>query len=101
MPSDATVYDVVDRLLARRTDRWSAVRSFDDPDAIVAMAAGQARSLLMVQSGKSSSVHPYVAQKLSRLRDVDGTDTYSRLAKMLDWSRTGRTSAEEALDVLG
>jgi hypothetical protein len=101
MTSEVTVYDVIDRLLSRRADRWSSVRAFDDADAIVAMAAGQARSLLLVQSGHTAGVHPYVAQKLSRLRDVNGADAYVRLAKMLEWSRTGRSAAEEALDVLG
>ena len=96
-----TVYDVIDRLLARRSDRWAAVRAFDDPDAIVASVITQARSLVLVRSGHTSGVHPYVAQKLSRLQTPDPASVYARLATAFTWSRTGRANAEEALDVLG
>jgi hypothetical protein len=99
--SEVTVYDVIDRLLARRTDRWSAVRSFDDANAVVASLITQARSWVLVRSGQTAGVHPYVAQKLARLQSGDPAETYVRLATAFAWSRTGRANADEALDVMG
>ena len=96
-----SVYDVIDQLMMGRANRWSSARAFDDADAVVAMGVGQARSLLMVRSGKGSVVHPFVAQKLSRLSVGDPDNVYRRLAAMLVMSRTGKASAEEVLDVWG
>jgi hypothetical protein len=99
--TELTVYDVIDRLLMRTPDRWAALRTLDDPNAVVAMAVGQARSLLLVRAGHAQGVHPYVARKLARLQVADAAGTFRRTAAMIAWSRTGRSSAEEALDVLG
>jgi len=99
--SEVSVYDVVDRLLIQSPSRWSVVRQFDDANAVVATMTGQARSLLLVQSGYSTGVHPYVAQKLSRLRAPSPSAAYLRLATAFAWSRTSRANADESLDVLG
>lgn len=99
--SQLTVYDVIDRLLTHRADRWSAIRSFDDANAVVASVVTQARALLLVRSGHTSGVHPYVAQKFSRLHTSDPAEIYVRLATAFAWSRTGMVNAEEALDVWG
>lgn len=96
-----SVYDVIDRLMVHNKNRWSAVRAFDDANAIVATVVTQARSLLLVRSGHVSGVHPFVAQKLSRLQTSDPAETYARLATAFMRSRTGAVSAEEALDVWG
>lgn len=98
---DVSVYDVIDRLLARRNDRWSSVRVFDDANAVMASAVTQARALLLVRSGYTAGIHPYVAQKFSRMRDGDPVDAYVRLATAFAWSRTGKANAEEVVDVFG
>lgn len=99
--STPTIYDVIDKLLARRQNRWTALRSFDDANAVVASVMTQARALLLVRSGQAGSVHPYVAQKLARLQTPDPADVYARLATAFSWSRTGRANAEEVLDIFG
>lgn len=97
-----TVYDVIDRLLVRRADRWSAVRAFDDANAVLATAATQARALLLVKNGQTAGVHPYVARKLQALRtDAAPEQVYGQLARALLSSRSGAVDAEEALDVWG
>lgn len=98
---EVTVYDVIDRLLTGRADRWSSVRMFDDANAVMASAVTQARALLLVRSGYTTGIHPYVAQKFSRMRDGDAADVYVRLATAFAWSRTGRANADEVVDVLG
>lgn len=102
LEASPTVYDVIDRLLVRRADRWSAVRAFDDANAVLATAATQARSLLLVKNGQTAGVHPYVVRKLQALRmDAAPEIVYSRLASALMLSRSGAVDAEEALDVWG
>jgi hypothetical protein len=96
-----TVYDVIDQLLMHRPSRWSSVRAFDDANAVVASVITQARSLLLVRSGHATGVHPYVAQKLSRLQTTDPAETYVRLATAFAWSRTSMGNADEMLDVMG
>ncbi len=97
-----TVYDVIDQLLMYRPTRWSAVRAFDDANAILATAASQARSFVLVKNGQAAGVHPYVARKLQGLRtEVAPEMVYGRLAQALIRSRSGAVDAEEALDVWG
>lgn len=97
-----TVYDVIDQLLMHRPSRWSAVRAFDDANAILATAAAQARSFVLVKNGQASGVHPYVARKLQGLRtDASPEMVYAGLAQALLRSRSGAVDAEEALDVWG
>jgi hypothetical protein len=95
-----SLYDVIDHVLTGAADRWSVLRAFDDAPSVVSTAFSQARSLVLVQSGNGASVHPYAAQKLSRLRVADPPLVFERLLTALIWSRTSQASAEEALDVL-
>lgn len=97
-----TVYDVIDQLLMHRPNRWSAVHAFDDANAILATAAAQARSFVLVKNGQTSGVHPYVARKLQGLRtDASPERVYAGLAQALLCSRSGAANADEALDVWG
>jgi hypothetical protein len=95
-----SLYDVIDHVLTGAADRWSVLRAFDDAPSIASTALSQARSLVLVQSGNGASVHPYAAQKLSRLRVKDPSLVFEKILTALIWSRTSRASAEEALDVL-
>jgi hypothetical protein len=97
-----TVYDVIDQLLVLAPTRWSAVRAFDDANALLATATTQARSWVLVQNGQASGVHPYVARKLQGLRTTGSPErVYARLAQALLRSRSGAVDAEEAVDVWG
>lgn len=98
---EPSVYDAIDRLLMSSPDRWTTLRRFDDANAVTATMVNQARSLVLARSGQASGLHPYVAQKLSRMSVADPSSVYIRLATAFAWSRTGQASAEEAVDVLG
>ncbi len=98
---EPSVYDAIDQLLMSRLDSWTTLRRFDDANAVTATMVNQARSLVLAQSGCTTGIHPYVAQKLSRMKVADAPAVYAKLATAFAWSRTGQASAEEAVDVLG
>ncbi|HWQ99979.1 MAG TPA: hypothetical protein VN397_04000 [Candidatus Methylomirabilis sp.] len=98
---EPTVYDVIDLFLQSRADRWSALRRFDDVNAVIAMIVHQARSLTLVQAGFSTGIHPYVAQKLVRMRITDAPSRYADVATAFVWARTGNTNADESVGVFG
>ncbi len=99
--NEPSVYDVIDQFLTSRPDRWTRLRRFDNADEVTAKVVNQARSLVLVQSGHTTGIHPYVAQKLSRMHVDDPTLAFNKLATVFVWSRTSQASADESLDVLG
>lgn len=98
---EPTAYDVIDKLFQSSHDRWSILRRFDDANEVMAKIVNQTRSLVLVQSGLAQGVHPYVAQKLSRMKVADPSERYASLATAFAWSRTGQASAEESIEILG
>ncbi|MBD3252019.1 hypothetical protein GF380_06270 [Candidatus Uhrbacteria bacterium] len=46
-------------------------------------------------------MHPFVAKKLSTIRNVTADERVESLMTALLWSRSGRASVDEALDILG
>jgi hypothetical protein len=98
---EPTVYDVLDAFLVKSPRRHSLLKSYDDDAGAVAQLPNQVRSLALVSAGRRDGIHPFVAQKLSRMRVDDPASTYARLATAFVWSRTGYASPGEALDILG
>ena len=98
---EPSVYDVIDRFLMSKPDRWSTFRLFDDANAVLATVVNQARSLVLVSSGHTTGIHPYVAQKLSRMHVDDPSLAYKKLATAFVWSRTSVASADESIEILG
>ena len=96
-----TVYDAIDAYLVHSPKRRSIARAFDDDAGIIAQLPNQARALMLVASGFRNGIHPFVAQKLSRMKISDPPSTFARLMTAFVWSRTGNANPEEALDVLG
>jgi hypothetical protein len=100
--SDAlNIFEVIDAFLQGRNERRSLLGRFGDTQSVMAQVGNQARSLALVQAGRQDGIHPFVVKKLSRMRGVDGPETFRRLMTAFTWSRTGSANADEAFDVLG
>lgn len=98
--SAQSVYDVIDVFIQKKSDRFSRLRSFGDAQSVLAQIVNQARSFSLVKSGRAEGVHPFVARKLSSMNGSPG-ERFQKLVSAFLWSRTGRSSADESLDVLG
>ncbi|GMU25102.1 MAG: hypothetical protein AMXMBFR16_00070 [Candidatus Uhrbacteria bacterium] len=98
--ASVSIYDVTDRFLEGRRDRWSKLRLFDDASSVLSSALYLARSYVHVQSGDRNGIHPFVAGKLSKLPKEKAGLQYARLATAFLWSRTGIADAEESLTSL-
>lgn len=98
---DPSIFTAIDGLLEQRQRRHVTLRQLGDPDAVIAQAPGQLRSALLVQSGFTKGIHPFVLKKVSRLRFASPSRLWKHLASSLVWSRSSHASAEESLDILG
>lgn len=98
---DLSIFTAIDGLLEQRQQRHTILRQLDDPDAVIAQTPGQLRSALLVQSGYTKGIHPFVLKKVSRLRFASPARLWKRLAGSFVWSRSSHASAEESLDILG
>lgn len=98
---DEQIFAVIDAYVSKRKDRRAAAHRFDDAAGILAGVVSQTRSFALVKSGHGNGIHPYVAQKLSRLSSSSPDERYRSLVSALIFSRSGFASAEEALDVFG
>jgi hypothetical protein len=94
-------YGVIDSFLRRDPNRWSFLRIYGDTDEIMARIGHQSRMLSLVHSDHRDGVHPYVAKKLSAMKNADHEERFRSLMTSFVWSRTGMASADEALDALG
>ncbi len=98
---DISVYDVLDSYLMKTPRRRSLSRLFGDDAGVIAQLPNQARSMALVMSGHREGIHPYVAQKLSRMKIDDPSARFAHLVTAFVWSRTGYATPGEALDALG
>jgi hypothetical protein len=95
------IFEVVDAFLQRRSDRWSALRRFDDAQSVMSQTGNQVRALGLVLSGHAKGVHPFVAQKLRRMKNADPHERFTHLMTAFTWSRTGMADVNESFDILG
>ncbi|MFA5130576.1 MAG: hypothetical protein WC477_06745 [Patescibacteria group bacterium] len=98
---ELNVFGVVDAILSRNKDRKHLIKTFDDANAILPSAVSQSRSFVSVKDGFMNGVHPYVAQKLSRVSSSHPAERFRAMISALLFSRTGLCDAEEAMDVFG
>ncbi len=95
------IFDVIDAFLMRTNARWSALNAFDNTQSVMSQIGNHVRSLALVQSNQTNGVHPFVAQKLRRMKNVDASERFQKLMTAFAWSRTGSASADEALEIQG
>jgi hypothetical protein len=100
-PQEVNVYAVIDAAVESKERRFSLRRIADDDDGVVALSPQQARSLLLIESGYTEGIHPFVLQKTQRLHCKNPADFFERMMSSFVWSRSGLANAEESLDVLG
>ncbi len=98
---DVVIYEVLDAYLMKSPRRYSLSRMLDDSNALIAQLPNQMRSFALVSSGHREGIHPFVAQKLSKMRLDDPSGRFAHLMTAFVWSRTGFASADEVLDILG
>lgn len=97
---DVTVYGVIDSLAQDHARRITFRLQADDDEGVVALAPQQARSMLLIESGCTEGIHPFVVQKNNRIHCKNKVDFFERMFASYLWSRSGLSTAEEALDIL-
>lgn len=93
-------YAVIDALAESRRNSATLRASADDDDGVIALAPQQARALMLIRSGNTAGIHPFVVQKSRRLACSDSSLFFERVMTAFIWSRSGIANAEESLDVL-
>lgn len=98
---EVSSYAVIDALVEGRDNRFSLRHRADDDDGVVALSPQQARALLLIEVNATEGIHPFIVQKSRRLRCKKPSRFFERIASVFIWSRSGFSSTEESLDILG
>lgn len=93
-------YAVIDAFAESKKNSVSIRRSADDDDGVIALAPQQARALMLIRSGNTDGIHPFVVQKSRRLSCPDPSSFFERVMTAFIWSRSGIANSEESLDLL-
>lgn len=94
-----TIFSVADAIVARPAGWRSRLAEFGE-DGAVSVGLGQARSFIEVRDGYATTVHPYVARKLSSMRVADPESRSITLLRGFLSSRTGLSTGPETETLL-
>lgn len=101
LSSALNIFDVIDAFLQGRNDRWTILKRFDDAQSVMSQIGNQVRSLTLVQANHTTGMHPFVAQKLSRMKSINASEQFQKFMTAFTWSRTGSASVDEAMEIQG
>ena len=94
---DASNFDISDAVLLEQNGWRNNFASSDDPDGVVVALLSSLRSLFKIESGNIDGVHPFVQQKMRRLKIVFPKKKFLYALRTFVLTRTSRGTIDETI----